>query len=166
LTADIAFTGRVVRPSKPHFSVLHTVSAGSSYTDEQTFTRVFGNCDWAVMAIVARGGASYARLRFSAGPGGDAVVPIVVDWERFPRDLFDQEGKIDEQFIRWMDEYGQNVHHKPLFDLLPKPVAKVPAYRAPIDELDELYDQQTLMDKSSQFFEDSIPEAFAWEERR
>ena len=137
-----------------------------SYTDEQTFKRVFGNCDWAVMAIVARGGASYARLRFSAGPGGDAVVPIAVDWERFPQDLLDHEGKIDVQCTAWMNEYGQNVHHKPLFDPMPKPVAKAPAYRDPFDELDELYDQQMLMDESPQFFDAPVPEAFAWEELR
>ncbi len=136
-----------------------------SYTDEQTFRRVFGTCDWAVMAIVARGGASYARLRFSAGPGGDAVIPIVVDWERFPQDLLDQEGKINEVFTQWLDEYGLNVHHKPLFDPIPKPVAKALAYQDPFDELDELYDQQILMDDFPQFFEAPVPEAFAWEDR-
>jgi hypothetical protein len=136
-----------------------------SYTDQQTFRRVFGNCDWAVMAIVARGGASYARLRFRAGPGGDAVIPIGVDWERFPLDLLDHEGKLDDQFTRWMDEYGRNVHHKPLFELMPKPVAKAAVYRDPLDELDELYDQQILMDDFPQIFEAPVPGAFAWEDR-
>ena len=38
-----------------------------SSIDEETFQRVFGRCQWAVMFIVARGGGSYARLRFSVG---------------------------------------------------------------------------------------------------
>ena len=38
-----------------------------SFTDEETFERVFGDCDWAVMAIVARGGDSFARLHWQQG---------------------------------------------------------------------------------------------------
>lgn len=53
-----------------------------SGTDEETFDRVFGSCDWAVMFILAREGETYARLRFSAGPGGDLVIPVRVDYER------------------------------------------------------------------------------------
>ena len=51
-----------------------------SGTDEETFKRVFGPCDWSVMAIVAQDGSSYARLRFTAGPGGDINVPVCVDY--------------------------------------------------------------------------------------
>ena len=42
-------------------------------TDEETFARVFGRTDWAVMFILARQGQSYARLRFHVGPGGDWI---------------------------------------------------------------------------------------------
>jgi hypothetical protein len=52
-----------------------------SFTDEETFERVFGRCDWAVMAILARGDQKYARLRFGVGPGGQMRVPMTVDWE-------------------------------------------------------------------------------------
>ena len=55
-------------------------SARPSGTDERTFARVFGGCDWSVMAVLARGGRSYARLRFAAGPGGDLVLPVGVDF--------------------------------------------------------------------------------------
>ncbi|MDZ4685385.1 MAG: hypothetical protein SH850_10010 [Planctomycetaceae bacterium] len=41
-----------------------------SPTDEETFARVFGGCDWAVMLILARGGATYARLEWHVGPRG------------------------------------------------------------------------------------------------
>lgn len=51
-----------------------------SGTDEATFSRVFGRCDWAVMLILARGGASYARLRFGVGPGGAIPLTADVDW--------------------------------------------------------------------------------------
>ncbi|MBA3483876.1 MAG: hypothetical protein H0T51_18885 [Pirellulales bacterium] len=55
-------------------------SAEPSVTDEETFTRVFGKCDWAVMAILAQGGAPYARLRFGMAPGGSLEIPVEVDF--------------------------------------------------------------------------------------
>lgn len=51
-----------------------------SGTDEATFTRVFGQSDWAVMAILARSGASYARLSFHVGPQGSLRIPVRVDY--------------------------------------------------------------------------------------
>jgi hypothetical protein len=63
---------------------LHTHPGDSpqpSLTDEQTFARVFGTCDWAVMGILARGGATSARLRFSAGPTGSLRIPVEVDFQ-------------------------------------------------------------------------------------
>ena len=41
---------------------------------------MFGACDWAVMAILAQGGAPYARLRFGVGPGGSLEIPVEVDY--------------------------------------------------------------------------------------
>ncbi len=55
-------------------------SAEPSSTDEETFARVFGKCDWAVMAILAQEGAPYARLRFGVGPGGSLEIPVEVDY--------------------------------------------------------------------------------------
>ncbi len=57
-------------------------SAEPSHVDEETFRRVFGPCDWAVMFILARGGETYCRLRFRAGPGGAWEIPAEVDFER------------------------------------------------------------------------------------
>jgi len=48
-----------------------------SAVDEETFARVFGSCDWAVMMILARGGASYARLHWKQG--GPAQLRMNVD---------------------------------------------------------------------------------------
>jgi proteasome lid subunit RPN8/RPN11 len=55
-------------------------SAAPSRTDEQTFERAFGTTDWAVMFILARGGQSYARLRYNVGPGADVQLPVEVDY--------------------------------------------------------------------------------------
>ena len=71
-----------------------------SSTDEATFARVFGTSDWSVMFIVARGGQTYARIRFSVGPSGECVIPVDVDYaESFAGS--DHEG--------WLAEYEANV---------------------------------------------------------
>lgn len=77
------------RPPEQFFRIwLHTHpgdSAQPSGTDEETFARVFGTCDWAVMAILAVGGETYARLRFNAGPGGEHELPVRIDYgQAFP----------------------------------------------------------------------------------
>jgi hypothetical protein len=159
-----------IGPSRCGRVWIHTHPGSSphpSFTDEKTFQRVFGSCDWAVMAIVARSGATYCRLRFSAGPGGETIIPLTVDWERYPRDLLDQEGKMDERFIEWMDEYGSNIHHRPTIDLTSKvtvaPSGQPPAFQDQLDELDDLYDRQILMDDFSPFADESAAEeVYPW----
>ena len=62
---------------------LHTHPGDSpepSCTDENTFARVFGSCDWAIMFIIARDSKTFARLRFNAGPGGAINIPVCVDY--------------------------------------------------------------------------------------
>jgi len=75
-------------------------SAEPSGLDEETFDRVFGRCDWAIMFIVARGGATYARLRFNAGPGGEILLPVTVRWD-LPL------GEVSED--QWRAEHRANV---------------------------------------------------------
>ena len=53
-----------------------------SWTDEETFDRVFGHSDWALMFILAKGGATYARLRFNSGPGGESEIAVELDFQR------------------------------------------------------------------------------------
>ena len=53
-----------------------------SITDDDTFYRVFGRTDWTLMFVLARGGQSYARLRFNIGPGGEMPIPVSVDYSR------------------------------------------------------------------------------------
>ena len=55
-------------------------SVTPSGTDEETFARSFGACDWSLMFILGRTGKTYARLAFPAGPRGEVLVPTAVDW--------------------------------------------------------------------------------------
>ena len=75
-----------------------------SATDEATFMRVFGRCEWAVMLIVAVGGASFARLGFGVGPGGSWEIPVEVDYD-IPFPAADHEA--------WQAEYEQAVRQAP-----------------------------------------------------
>ena len=71
-----------------------------SCVDEETFSRVFGGCDHAVMFILACEGRASARLRFNVGPGGDLTIPVEIDYSRpfAPSD-----------FDAWEAEYKANV---------------------------------------------------------
>ncbi len=82
---------------------LHTHPGDSpqpSSVDEETFRRVFGKCDWAVMFVLARNGKTYARLRFNVGPGGEVVIPVEVDYA-CPFGSSDREA--------WKSEYKANI---------------------------------------------------------
>ena len=73
-----------MRPEQCGRIWIHTHPGDSplpSGTDEETFARVFGRADWSLMFIVARGGATYARLQFGAGPGGSLLLPVRIAWE-------------------------------------------------------------------------------------
>lgn len=71
-----------------------------SGVDEETFDRVFGASDWAVMFIFAKESKPYARLRFNTGPGADLRMNVDIDYSNpFP--------DCDESL--WEEEYLQNV---------------------------------------------------------
>jgi hypothetical protein len=80
-----------------------------SMTDEETFARVFGRTDWAVMFVLARGGRSYARLRFHVGPGGDLDLPVEVDYTR---------PFVGSDHATWREEYmaAVKIVETPLFE--------------------------------------------------
>jgi proteasome lid subunit RPN8/RPN11 len=79
-----------------------------SYTDEQTFARVFGSCDWAIMFIVAQDGKTFAMLRFNAGPGGEVKIPVCVDYS-YEFNAAD--------FEVWQQQYLANVVEDTVFSL-------------------------------------------------
>ena len=84
-------------------------SAQPSGTDEETFSRVFGRCQWAVLFIIARSGQCYARLRFNTGPGGELLIPVEVDYSLpFGPSAFEA----------WEVEYKANVGISPCYGQL------------------------------------------------
>ncbi|MFT3881150.1 MAG: hypothetical protein QM703_15990 [Gemmatales bacterium] len=56
------------------------------------------------MAILSRSSATYARLQFSAGPGGSLEIPVTVDWQTFPAIT-----SLDSHLAQWRQEYEQHV---------------------------------------------------------
>ena len=77
-----------------------------SAIDEDTFQRVFGNCQWAVLFVVAQDNRIYAKLRFNVGPGGHVLIPTEIDYgEDFgpsDRDLWDTEYAADVKAVEWL----------------------------------------------------------------
>ena len=90
---------------------LHTHPADSpepSSIDEETFERVFGNCQWAVMFIVAQNNRTYAKLSFNVGPGGQILIPVEIDYSKdfSPSDrcAWDVEYKKNVKAVDWFTE--------------------------------------------------------------
>src|SRR5438046_3504523 len=95
---------------------LHThpgASVDPSGTDEETFARVFGGCDWAIMAILGRTGRTSARLQLSAGPGAAIELRTAVDWAAWPDEVADREQMRSERFVEWQHEYATLVEVMP-----------------------------------------------------
>ncbi|MGD0784336.1 MAG: hypothetical protein ABR969_00780 [Sedimentisphaerales bacterium] len=72
-----------------------------SLTDEATFKRVFGHCDWAIMFVLAQDGSAYARLSFNTGPKAQIPLPVKVD--------FTKEFKGTE-LAAWDKEFKENIN--------------------------------------------------------
>ena len=71
-----------------------------SQTDEETFERVFGSCQWAVMFILSQDNQAYARISFNIGPGGQLIIPVQVDYSK-PFEASDP--------VAWEQEFKQNI---------------------------------------------------------
>ena len=76
-----------------------------SRTDLETFERVFGSCDWAVMFIIARTGNTYAELHWKAG---SASLPMDVEVD-FSKPFTGSD------HTSWDEEYRANVHAESWF---------------------------------------------------
>ncbi|MBP7052841.1 MAG: hypothetical protein KBE65_17680 [Phycisphaerae bacterium] len=120
-----------------------------SSVDEETFKRVFGSCQWAIMAIVARDSSTYARLSFNIGPGGQIPIPTEVDYSR-------EFGATDRP--AWDAEYAAHVRAVDWFSppLLagPKPAEAAPVQNCAtpeglINELEKLgpLERQLVLDE-------------------
>jgi proteasome lid subunit RPN8/RPN11 len=117
-------------------------SADPSGTDEETFRRVFGGCDWAVMAILAQGGETTARLRFSAGSGGDVELPLRIDYAPpFPASDSASWEREYEHCVRPCDPWHEPVPAVGQFDFQPEPLGW--------DEWDFFFDERQPNDTES-----------------
>ena len=97
-------------------------------TDEETFDRVFGRADWAMMFILANGGQSFARLRYNVGPRAEFEIPVSVDFTR-PFGGCNHDA--------WKREYLANVQpQQPIRKASPasEPAVASPFYEGPLDE--------------------------------
>ncbi|MBL8797384.1 MAG: hypothetical protein JNM56_26010, partial [Planctomycetia bacterium] len=56
-----------------------------------------------------RHGQTYARLSFTAGPGGQLVLPTAVDWSAWPDCLHQRPGVLESLVAEWEQEYAANV---------------------------------------------------------
>jgi hypothetical protein len=95
---------------------LHThpgASVTPSGTDEETFARCFGRCDWALMFILGRTSQTYARLAFHVGPGVQQLLPVAVDWPAWPQALAGLDGTLATVRERWQQEYAAHVQVQP-----------------------------------------------------
>jgi proteasome lid subunit RPN8/RPN11 len=131
-------------------------SALPSSTDEETFVRSFGSCDWAVMFILARSGHTYARLAFAAGPKAQMEIPVTVDWSAWPACLGKDKPSLDMLFAQWRQEYEAHVQplppppRRPAAMAFPSDVVDVAwgceeRLFLPCDPLDPLIDPETLL---------------------
>ena len=105
-------------------------SPNPSGTDEDTFQRAFGGCDWSLMFIIGRTAQTYCRLAFNAGPGAQVMIPVAVDWPRWPRMVAHVDIDYPKMMAAWVEEYVRNIH--PVDDMLPPrslPQSKDPSPR-------------------------------------
>jgi proteasome lid subunit RPN8/RPN11 len=132
-----------------------------SSVDEETFQRVFGGCDWAIMLIVSRTHETYARLSFNAGPGGSILLPVQVDWAAWPQILLDLEEGAGLSAIseKWLNEYAANIHEAPIatsfgsgFDFTPSRESRT-SHLFREDDIYARHDQIGLDDEFANYFE-------------
>jgi proteasome lid subunit RPN8/RPN11 len=98
---------RGLKPSQFARCWIHTHPGKSpepSSVDEETFARVFGHTEWALMFILARGGETYARLEFHVGPAAPLKLDVEIDYAR-PFDASDHEA--------WQAEHQATVSAAP-----------------------------------------------------
>lgn len=91
---------------------IHThpgTSASPSRSDERSFEEACGQCDWAMLLILARSGRTYARLQFRAGPRTRTILPVKVDWSAWPQTFVNARASHTDPRQSWMEEYRQNI---------------------------------------------------------
>lgn len=91
-----------------------------SGTDERTFARVFGHCEWALMFILAECGQTYARLQFNVGPKGSMEIPVEVDYRQSftgsDHEAWEQEYLENVAVLDPLSPHDQRLIPDPMFD--------------------------------------------------
>ena len=104
-----------------------------SAIDEETFERVFGTCQWAVLFIVGQESTTYARLCFNVGPGGQVLIPTEIDYGQdfsaTNHELWDAEYTSNVKAVEWLTERSTSLLDSGGHDLSD--------YALPYDFLDE-----------------------------
>jgi hypothetical protein len=108
-----------------------------SGTDERTFARAFGRCDWSVMFIVGRTGRTYARLAFAAGPGGSVELEVAVDWATWPQFVLERQAELPGLFLEWVVEFEREVQPVHTLGLFASNMAAAAFPRLATDEYGE-----------------------------
>ena len=118
---------------KEFVTVKQEVTVVSVKFDDETFKRVFGNCQWALMFVVAQNNKTYARLGFNVGPGGQVLVPVEIDYGQdfgpSDHELWDAEYGANVKAIEWLSDRTNKVINSSRDDLS--------GYAFPYDFLDE-----------------------------
>ena len=129
--------------------------------DQDTFERVFGNCQWAVLFVVARDNNTYAKLSFNVGPGGQVLIPTEIDYDLdfngSDHELWDTEFANNVKATEWLSgrpvkdnsatEHNLTDYALP-YDFLDEFEKMEPEERQFI--LDELADRPELWDEESE----------------
>jgi hypothetical protein len=122
-----------------------------SIIDEDTFSRVFGNCEWAVMFILAQDNKTYAKLSFNVGPGGQVLVPVEIEY-RYDFGPTDKE--------TWDAEYHSNIIASNFTNCINKDSntsanSDLSSYALPYDFLEEF---ESMCPEERQFILDELAE--------
>jgi len=130
-----------------------------SVLDEETFTRVFGNCQWAVLFVVAQGNKTHAKLRFNVGPGGQVLIPTEIDysWDfsSSNHELWDTEYAANVKAVEWLTEGSNTIPDSVGHDLSD--------YALPYDFLDEF---ERMEPEERQFILDELADRpDLWDEK-
>lgn len=122
-----------------------------SIIDEETFSRVFGNCEWSVMFILAQDNKTYAKLSFNVGPGGQVLIPVEIEYSY-------DFGPTDKE--TWDAEYHANINVTNFTNCVNKAGhtsanSDLSSYALPYDFLEEF---ESMCPEERQFILDELAE--------
>ncbi len=98
-----------------------------SLTDENTFARVFGQANWAVMFILACGGQTYTRLRFNGDPAAEMLLETAIDYRHeFGGSDFESWEQEYLEFVNPVDPFHLETNQGPRTHVAYKPASPHP----------------------------------------